>query len=112
MAALRITVLIEEDGREPVRLVRRFEPTDKIDFERTYADSASFVALPVALATIQALLIQGEAALGVKIRGDGTALVLNPGGFVLVVDAATLAGTTIQQDSGSDAKITGFTAGE
>lgn len=112
MPSLRISVLIEEDGREPIRLVRRLEPEDKVDFDRTYADNAAFVALPVALTDIQALLIQGEDTLGVKVMGDGTALVLNPGGFILIVDAATLAGTTIQQDSGSDAKVTGFTAGE
>jgi len=109
LAALRITVLIEQDGREPVRLVRRIEPVDKVDFDVTKADSASFVAVPGTVTTPSVLLVQGDDPWAIKLKGDGTALALNAGGLVLVIDG-TITGTTVQTDSGPT-KLTGFTAG-
>jgi len=114
MPAVKVTVNIEVDG-EPLRgfpLARRFEPTDKIAFDFTQAAAAGYNALSVAgVGTIQCLLFQPAANMGVKLAGDGTGVTINRGGFVLVVDAAGFSGLTFENNSGGAAKVVGFAAG-
>ncbi len=116
MAAVKVTVNVEVDG-EPVKgfpYVRRFEPVDRESFDLTLPTNALFVNLPTTgqISPFQFLFFQAlGAAMAVKLRGDGTQVTLNKGGFILVVDSSDLAGTTVQNNSGSSAKAVGMAAG-
>jgi hypothetical protein len=116
MASVKISVDIEVDG-ERVRgfpIVRRFEPVDRESFDSSLATNATFVSIPSTgqIGSTQALFFQPiGAAMAFRLAGDGTAITLNKGGFVLVVDASGFTGTTVQNNSGSTAKAIGFLAG-
>lgn len=116
MPRLKITVGLEVDG-EPIKgfpVIRQFEPTDEESFQSTLATNVAFVTIPTTgqVALTQALLFMPTgAAMAFKLAGDGTAISLNKGGFVLVVDAAGFTGTTVQNNSGSGAKAIGLIAG-
>ena len=114
MPAVKVTLQIEVDG-EPLKgfpIVRRFEPTDKSAFDITQASAGGYVALPITgIGSIQALLFQPAANMGVKLAGDGTGVTVNKGGLLLVIDAGGFSGTTFENNSGGSAKVTGFAAG-
>lgn len=116
MASVKVTVNIEVDG-EPLKgfpYVRRFEPVDRESFDATIATGAPFVAFPTTgqIALKQFLFFQAlGATMAFKLQGDGTAVTLNKGGFVLVVDTSDISAPTIQNNSGSGAKAVGMLAG-
>jgi hypothetical protein len=116
MANVKVTVNIEVDG-EPLKgfpYVRRFEPVDREGFESTIPSNAAFIGIPATgqVAIYQFLFFQALGAqMAIKLRGDGTQVTLNKGGFVLVVDSSDQIGTTIQNNSGSGAKAVGMIAG-
>jgi len=116
VASVKVSLMIEVDGEPPRNfpLVKRFEPTDRASGEVTLADSATFVALPVTseVAIHQFMFFHALGAeMAVKMMGDGTAVTLNKGGFVLVFNSKDLTGTTVQQNSGDTAKASAMVAG-
>lgn len=116
MASVKVTVNIEVDG-EPLKgfpYVRRFEPVDRESFDSNIASGAAFVTIPTSgqVAIYQFLFFQALGAqMAIKLRGDGTQVTLNKGGFILVVDSSDQIGTTIQNNSGGAAKAVGMLAG-
>lgn len=116
MPSVKVTVNIEVDG-EPLKgmpYVRRFETAAKDGFDTNQPTNAAFVALPSTgvVSDTQFLFLQPlTATLGVKVKGDGTAFNLSKGGFLLLIDSASVSGTTIQQNSGSAARVVCLRAG-
>jgi hypothetical protein len=101
---MRISVLIEEDGRDSPRSAPR---TDRQRLVRpTYANSASFVALPVAPTKVETLLIQGEDTLSVKWRWHRG----RPPRRVIPRGRGDAYGTTVRRTA-LDCEVTGLTAG-
>lgn len=98
MPSLKATLLLERDGVEVKRLVRRIETTDVQTFTSDRA-SAGFAALPIGeMAEVQALLVEaGNQQTNMTLRLDAQSdagIVINAGGFVFMIGVDIDAGVT------------------
>lgn len=111
-SSLKVTIWIEKDGVLLHRLARRLTVTDAVEAQYTKATGGGYVTLPTAeLAELQVLLIESlDQQTTVRLDAQSDAgIVLNAGGFVLVVDgdidAAAATNAKIDNSSGNDATI-------
>lgn len=118
MPSLKVTVLIEQDGQERLRLMRRLSVTDAVAFQYTKANGGGYVTLPIGeLAAVSVLAVEApEQAVTLRLDGQSDAgISLNAGGFLLVVDGNLDAGAstnaTLDNSSGSDAPVRGLAGG-
>lgn len=111
-ASLKVTVLIEKDGVEIRRLVRRMTVTDALEAGYTKATGGGYVTLPTGeLAEIQVLVVESvdqQTTLRLDAQTDA-GIVLNAGGFLIVVDgdidASAATNAKIDNSSGVNADI-------
>lgn len=110
--SLKVTVLVEKDGVEIRRLVRRLTLIDALEAAYTKVTGGGYVTLPTGeLAAIQVLVVESvDQQTTVRLAAQSDAgIVLNAGGFLVVVDGAlnSAAATNAKLDnsSGSDALV-------
>lgn len=117
-STLKVTVVVELDGHEHLRLTRRLSVGDVQTFNYDKASGGGYVALPTSeLAAISALVVEASEQ-PVTLRFDGqtnAGVFLNPGGFVVVVDGnmddGVATNATINNSSGSSTPVRGLVGG-
>lgn len=98
MASLKVTVLVEQDGVPLDPIVRRIEADELqgFSYEKVGTSDATYSAVPTGeLGTVQALVIDTDQTVTLRLNGQSSAgIVLNPGGLLVLVDATLNAGAT------------------
>ena len=110
--SLKVTVLVEKDGIEVRRLVRRLTVIDALEASYTKVTGGGYVTLPTGeLAELQVLVVESvdqQTTLRLDAQSDA-GIVLNAGGFLVVVDgdidAAAATNAKVDNSSGSDALL-------
>lgn len=117
-AVFRATVVIERNGVEVRRLVRRFSVDENQAFDYDRESSGGYVSLPVSeLTTLQFLLLENlNQVVTVRLNGQSDAGVSLPaGGVLLLVGASLTAGAstnvTVDNSSGSPTILRGMAGG-